>query len=62
MRSMIGHSVSNDRAADSADDKSHRTTNDRPANRAGNGASYRAIFIGHGGYGKRERHQNGGRP
>jgi hypothetical protein len=58
---MIGHGVSDDRAAHSADDQAYGPANDRPADRAGNGASDRAILIRHGGRGKRERRHNGGR-
>jgi hypothetical protein len=58
---MIGHGVSDDRAAHSADDQAYRTANDRPANRASNGASDSPILIRHGGRGKRQRRHNGGR-
>jgi len=58
---MVGHGVSDDGAADSPDDKAYRGANDRPADRASNGASGCAIFIRHGGRGKHERRQNGGR-
>jgi len=56
---MIGHRVSDNRAADAADNQTHRAANDRPANRTGNGASYRAILIRHGGRGIHECRENG---
>jgi hypothetical protein len=61
VRVMVGHRVSYDGAADSTDDESHRAADDRAANRASNGASDCAVFIRHGGCGKRERRHNGGR-
>lgn len=64
IRPMIGHAVSDDRAANSAnsaDDQAYGPANDRPADRASDGASDRAILIRHGGRGKHQRRQNGGR-
>jgi hypothetical protein len=58
---MIGHGLSDNCAADSANDEAHRAANDRPTNPSSNGASNRAILIRHGGRGQRERRDNGGR-
>ena len=42
---VIGDRVSDRRAADAADHRSHRTANNSPADRACNPAGYRAALV-----------------